>query len=92
MTKPKRIVNEEVLESVRSMPCICCKATPSDPHHLTTRGAGGCDVYENLMPLCRKHHTEIHAVGVGKLSWKFPVIKRWLMEHRRWDIIERMDR
>lgn len=34
----------------------------SDPHHVTSRGAGGPDA-ENLAPLCRFHHTELHSLG-----------------------------
>ncbi len=27
-----------------------------DVHHITSKGAGGSDVKENLVTLCRKHH------------------------------------
>ena len=30
---------------------------PLDVHHLRTRGSGGDDVPENMITLCRKHHT-----------------------------------
>lgn len=36
-----------------------------DPHHIVHRGAGGDDVEENIITLCRKHHNEAHA---GKIS------------------------
>jgi hypothetical protein len=29
---------------------------PKEIHHITTRGAGGSDVPENLITLCHKHH------------------------------------
>lgn len=35
----------------------------SDPHHIVTRGAGGPDA-ENLVSLCRFHHTEAHNMGI----------------------------
>ena len=35
----------------------------SDPHHIVTRGAGGPDA-ENLVSLCRHHHTEAHNMGI----------------------------
>jgi len=31
-----------------------------DIHHITHMGAGGDDVPENLIKLCRKHHSEAH--------------------------------
>ncbi len=39
-----------------------------DPHHVTTRGAGGGD--ETCIPLCRGHHIEIHAIGVETFAKK----------------------
>jgi 5-methylcytosine-specific restriction endonuclease McrA len=36
-----------------------------DPHHIVTRGAGGDDVPENIITLCRRHHNDAHA---GKIS------------------------
>ena len=39
----------------------------SDAHHLTTKGAGGPDA-ENLVPLCRVHHNEFHAMGVDSFQ------------------------
>jgi len=35
----------------------------SDPHHIVTRGANGPDA-ENLVSLCRFHHTETHNMGI----------------------------
>lgn len=32
-------------------------------HHLKTKGAGGGDEENNLIPLCAAHHTEIHSSG-----------------------------
>jgi 5-methylcytosine-specific restriction endonuclease McrA len=31
-----------------------------DVHHIQTRGSGGDDAVENLITLCRKHHSEAH--------------------------------
>lgn len=49
--------------------CLNCGIQPSDyndldPHHITTRGAGGKDVLENIAPLCRTCH---NAIGQGFL-------------------------
>lgn len=54
----------ENLEKIRQRPCLVCKRPPpSDPHHVKSRGAGGTDEMENLIPLCRRHHVEIHQIG-----------------------------
>lgn len=45
----------------RSMPCLACWATPCDPHHVLSRGAGGLDCH--CVPLCRKHHSQFHSLG-----------------------------
>lgn len=31
-----------------------------DPHHITHRGAGGDDIPENVITLCRHHHNLVH--------------------------------
>jgi predicted restriction endonuclease len=31
-----------------------------DPHHIRSKGAGGQDVPENLITLCREHHDAAH--------------------------------
>ena len=42
--------------------CVICGHPGCDPAHLKSRGAAGDDV-GNVVPLCRKHHTEQHAMG-----------------------------
>ena len=69
--KPKRYRNESNLDLIRAMPCAVCGATPSDPDHLKTVGAGGGDELSNLTPLCRRHHTERHAIGVKTFYDKY---------------------
>ena len=93
MLKRPRIVNEELLAVVRTLPCLACSErhpglaidsisdgySQSQPHHVTSRGAGGDDVAENLMPLCMWHHIEIHKIGLSSMSDRYPTIKRWLI-------------
>lgn len=56
---------------------------------MTSRGAGGDDTVENLMPLCAKHHEEIHK-SIGKMCIKYPEVKVWLVEMDRTDILRRL--
>lgn len=89
--KTKRVVDLELLSKTREYNCfVCGKPGPSDPHHITSKGAGGGDVVSNLIPLCRRHHTEIHKVGLSKFAWNYPKFKDWLMMHDRFDILEKL--
>lgn len=40
-------------------------------HHVTTRGAGGGD--EQVVPLCAKHHDEIHTRGQNTFAAAYKV-------------------
>ncbi len=42
----------------------------SDPHHVKSRGAGGPDA-ENMVPLCRAHHSELHQIGVTEFQLRY---------------------
>jgi hypothetical protein len=67
--KPLRVTDEDYLDHVRSLDCVSCNhslVTQSDPHHLTTRGAGGSDY--TAVPMCRLHHDEIHRGGLNKFE------------------------
>jgi hypothetical protein len=46
----------------RTLPCCSCGAPPpSDPSHLTTRGAGGLD--DVVVPQCRRCHDDLGREG-----------------------------
>jgi hypothetical protein len=49
---------------------------PVDRHHIKTRGAGGKDIEENIIFLCRKHHTEVHAIGRVTFFKKYGIESR----------------
>lgn len=77
--KSQRIVDEELLETVRGLACMCCQAPPrSHPHHLRSRGAGGDDVAENVVALCFDHHREIHQRGIDAMATRYPLFRTWL--------------
>lgn len=92
LAKPKRRSSPKLLAEVTRQPCLACGRTPSDPHHVTTRKAGGEDTPENVMPLCRAHHTEWHASGPGRMTEKYARVLKWLQDHGRSDIMERVKR
>lgn len=61
--------------------CLICRLRDADNHHVKSRGSGGSDDPFNLVPLCRKHHTEIHQIGTGTFSDKYDVFKNWLLSN-----------
>lgn len=63
----------QLLRSLKEMPCFICGARPSDPHHIRTRGSGGGDEPNNMLPLCRMHHVEIHRIGVKSFAERYRV-------------------
>jgi hypothetical protein len=57
---------------VRSQPCLVCKQTPSDPHHVRfaqPRALGRKVSDEFTVPLCRAHHQQLHLHGNEKAWW-----------------------
>lgn len=57
-----RIKSQQALSKVRGSSCVVC-SKPSDPAHIKSRGAGGDDIPDNLIALCRQHHSEQHQRG-----------------------------
>lgn len=65
MLRPKRRrwVNEKYTRWVKTQPCACCGCQADDPHHLIGHGQGGMGTRAHdlfVLPLCRKHHDELH--------------------------------
>lgn len=70
MLRPKRHrwENEKYTRWVKSQPCACCNQQADDPHHLIGHGQGGMGTKAHdlwVLPLCRKHHDELHADTVA---------------------------
>ncbi len=70
MLRPKRRrwVNEKYTRWVKTQPCACCGKPADDPHHLIGHGQGGIGIKAHdlfVLPLCRKHHDELHADTVA---------------------------
>jgi hypothetical protein len=67
-----RVRDKEHLRYVASQPCLLCSATPSDPHHIRfaqpramARKVGD----DFTVPLCRKHHRDLHDGGNESAWW-----------------------
>lgn len=93
MQKTVRIVNEQLLETVRRLPCMACASQEpkearraviedyncgSDAHHVISKGAGGGDTPDNVMPLCRMHHQLWHSQGRTWMCERYVGVKHWL--------------
>lgn len=57
--------------------CIIC-GKKSTPHHVKSRGAGGADSENNLMPLCLKHHIQRNILGRREFRRRYPEVRNWL--------------
>ena len=68
LPKHRRIESMNAFNKCRQPFCeICGKPTyGTGPHHIVTRGAGGPDIEENLIQLCRECHHLAHAQGYSK--------------------------
>ena len=67
--KKRRIFNRDTVEYLRNLRDGCCMISLGRPgkfgacqgvldvHHIVNRGTGGDDVKENMITLCRKHHS-----------------------------------
>jgi len=75
----KRIIDRKLLDSYQGIECLVCSyKTSTVAHHVKTKGAGGDDVEENLMPLCHIHHAEIHQLSLTRFTEKYPMVKTFL--------------
>jgi hypothetical protein len=71
LTKPIRKRNKAHLALVASQPCLICKTSPCDAHHLKIaqpRSLGRKVSDEFTVPLCREHHQALHRHG-NEANW-----------------------
>jgi len=71
-TKAVRRRSKAHLAFVASQPCLVCQASPCDAHHLKVaqpRSLGRKVSDEFTVPLCRKHHRELHRHGNEATWW-----------------------
>ena len=70
--EPRRVRDKAHLRHVGAQPCLLCSARPADPHHLRfaqVRALGRKVSDEFTVPLCRKHHREVHHSGNEAAWW-----------------------
>lgn len=61
MPKHGRIQNQAVIDACRRPTCeVCGRPAGGEPHHIISRGAGGPDIPENLIQLCKTCHMRAH--------------------------------
>jgi hypothetical protein len=70
--KPVRRRNKAHLRFVAAQPCLICRRSPCDAHHLKfaqPRTLGRKVSDEFTVPLCRDHHVELHRQGNERAWW-----------------------
>ena len=82
--KPRRIRDRKLLDSFRGERCILCYRA-AEACHVKSRGAGGHDLPENLLAMCRTHHQSQHALGWNRFLKRNPVAALTL-ESKGWVI------
>jgi hypothetical protein len=71
LRKPVRRRNKAHLALVAAQPCLVCKRSPCDAHHLKfaqPRTLGRKVSDEFTVPLCREHHRDLHRYG-NEVAW-----------------------
>jgi len=71
-TRAVRRRSKAHLAFVAAQPCLVCQASPCDAHHLKVaqpRSLGRKVSDEFTVPLCRKHHRELHRHGNEATWW-----------------------
>ncbi len=83
--KPKRIENKKLLATYSKMSCEACGSNNEvHAHHIKTKGSGGDDVSDNLIPLCVTCHTLIHKIGNTKFVQFFSHLNSRIFECETW--------
>ncbi|MBP2427615.1 ERF family protein [Bradyrhizobium elkanii] len=85
--EPPRKRSKAHLLFVGDQPCLVCRQTPSDAHHLKfaqPRALGRKVSDEYTVPLCRAHHQELHRHGNERAWWANMQITPLQVAHDLW--------
>jgi hypothetical protein len=88
-TRAVRRRSKAHLAFVASQPCLVCQASPCDAHHLKVaqpRSLGRKVSDEFTVPLCRKHHRELHRHGNESNWWANMQLAPVPIANELWDI------
>ena len=78
--KTKRITNRKLLDQYHDLKCLACNKNKCDPAHIKTRGSGGHDTPDNILPLCRMCHIRSGSLGWYRFCQRYPHIELKLNE------------
>ena len=87
LDEPKRIRDKEHLRYVAAQPCLLCSTRPSDAHHIRfaqPRALGRKVSDEFAVPLCRRHHRDVHDSGNEAAWWHDIGIDPIEIAHQLW--------
>jgi hypothetical protein len=88
LPKPARKRSKAHLAFVASQPCLICRASPCDAHHLKMaqpRSLGRRVSDEFTVPLCRNHHRELHRHGHEANWWANMLVAPIPIAKELWD-------
>ena len=63
--------SQDRLLRIKATPCAVCGELPSENHHVRSKGAGG--TWENVVPLCARHHRAFHDLGYYTFSNRYGI-------------------
>lgn len=65
-------------------PCVPCRASAENGncfYHIKTRGSGGKDVPENMIPVCKRCHVTFHNHSTNYMASKYSSVMEWLLSN-----------
>jgi hypothetical protein len=75
-------------KELRKQPCLACDQDgPSDVAHIKSKGSGGKDTIDDVIPLCRHCHHLSHHLGWAKFLTMFESVRKRLLD-MGWEIRE----
>lgn len=63
--------SETRVDIIANIPCVICQYLPCENVHVISKGAGGD--WTKIVPMCSKHHRELHQIGIITFQEKHAV-------------------